>query len=350
MKKWISQSAVGFFIGVANLIPGVSGGTFALIFGVYTRLLAAVGQYNTHYAAQLWRMLYRREFRSFFALLLNDNARFLLRIALPAAAAVLIFSRLITFLLHHYYETTYAFFCGLIIVSIAVPLRMIQEKRPVYLLLFLAGVLVTVALAFNVDPSVKTLAKSEQYQLILQGGGTAVPVSLLRQAGVLVAGMIAVSAMVLPGVSGSFVLLLLGKYETIISAASRLGMFAPEDLITLAVFAAGCLIGIAVFVRLFNTVYRRAPGFTLAFLVGLMAGSLYALWPYKETITADIYDKTDKGIQLIEGVVLYTNRPYLPSAAWEWWPVVLSFLLGAAVMGVFVFFDYRKKGKGVTGS
>ncbi len=247
----------GLLVGVANIIPGVSGGTFALVLGIYERLLRAVGGFGLGTLRVLGRWLAgpsqpaRR--RAFLDEWRRLDGSWLLVLALGAAAAILASSRLIAWLLEVHVAPTLAFFVGLILPSVGVPYRMLERRGAREALFCLLGLLGMLGLTF-LQPGA--------------GQGWGLP-------GLFLAGVVAISAMILPGVSGSFMLMVLGEYEHVLRAINTF------DLVTLGVFAAGCLVGLLAFVRLLNWLLRRFHAPTLAFLIGLILGSLWVLWPFK---------------------------------------------------------------------
>lgn len=250
----------GALVGVANIIPGVSGGTFALVLGIYERLLSAIAAVGMTTVKVTGRVLVhpcQREARqAFVGELKRMDAAWLSLIAIGALAAILACSRLLGFLLEKQLAPTLAFFVGLILPSMAVPYRLLERRGWREAISCAAGAAILVCLT------------------LVQPAGT----SSLGLPGLFIAGAIAISAMILPGVSGSFVLMVMGEYKKMIDAINDL------DLAKLSVFALGCLLGIVAFVRLLNFLLRRFHSVTLAFLIGLILGSLWVLWPFKEIL------------------------------------------------------------------
>lgn len=248
----------GMLFGIANIIPGVSGGTFALILGIYERLIASLRAFGMETLRALARWARPPQGESRTAILAAEirrtDAVFLLILAVGAAGSILASSRLITYLLDAHLAPTLAFFVGLIVPSILVPYRMLERRgwREVLACLLAAGGLV--CLTALPDPA--QASETGLFPLF-------------------VAGVIAISAMILPGVSGSFMLMLLGAYRTVLEAIQN------GDLVRLGVFALGCLAGLALFVRLIHFLLARFHSVTMAFLMGLILGSLWVLWPFK---------------------------------------------------------------------
>jgi len=249
----------GGLVGIANIIPGVSGGTFALILGIYEKLLAAIGNFGTGTAKSIFSVILdpknQNKRRLFKQEMQRIDLGWLLLLAIGAVLAILLSSHLIAYLLDNHLSATLAFFVGLIVPSIIVPYRLLNQRGIKELLSVLIGcgflILLTVVL--------KPTAQSSSGLLSL-----------------FFAGAIAVSAMILPGVSGSFVLMLMGEYRAVLEAINNM------DFIKLFVFAMGCIVGLLAFVRLLNYLLKKYHSLTISFLIGLILGSLWVLWPFKE--------------------------------------------------------------------
>ena len=266
--------AKGLLIGVANIIPGVSGGTFALLLGIYERLVGAVRAVNLGTLRRVpglfsapGREIFRREWR-------RIDGTFLVVLGAGAAAAILASSSPIKYLLARHPAPTLAFFTGLILPSMAVPYGLMKRRGPAEAGLALAGAALVVGISFLNAGA---------------GGSASWPVMFL-------CAVLAVSAMVLPGISGSFLLLVLGQYGHVIGALDSLnswaaGGFAPREFPLaaaglLGTFGAGAVVGLAAFTRLLAWLLKRFHSRTMGFLTGLIAGSLWTLWPFKDYAAA----------------------------------------------------------------
>ncbi len=241
--------AQGLLMGAADVVPGVSGGTMALIVGIYERLIESVRE---GLAAPFYLVTGR----------IGDMRRALAAVdwwlVLPLAVGVLtalaLAAGVIPGLLERYPERSRGLFFGLIVASIAIPWQALERRTGREALVALvaavaAFVLVGLpALAPAADPSVVRIFLSAS---------------------------VAICAMILPGVSGSFLLLALGMYEVTLEAVH------DRDLGYVAVFAAGALVGLGLFSRLLTWLLAEKPDATMAVLIGLMAGSLRALWPWQ---------------------------------------------------------------------
>lgn len=256
----------GLLIGVANIIPGVSGGTFALILGIYERLinaLRAIGPRTLQAAGGLLVGRLRAPARQRFV----QEARrtdllFLGEIGVAACTAVVACSWIIDYCLRVWPGQTLAFFMGLIIPSILIPYRMMTRRSIVEGAWLVPGAALTVgvALAYQQAPD----------------GGANLPYTF-------VCGAIAISAMILPGLSGSFVLLVMGMYQPTVEHLKGLTSSpAVEDLVFLGVLGLGIVVGLFSFARVMAVLLARYRSQTLAFLIGLILGSFWILWPFKD--------------------------------------------------------------------
>jgi len=262
----------GGLIGIANIIPGVSGGTFALILGIYERLLRALQAIDIGIVKVTLRMItsgFSSESRKKFAEQLKRlDVVFLASLGIGAVGAILACTFLIDWLLKTHPMVTLAFFVGLIIPSISVPWRMIGDKKK------------GLALAWIIPGIALTVAVSFAFQHMTQATDNLV--------WSFTAGMIAISAMILPGISGSFVLLVMGQYENVLSKIKSIqigiatGHLEIEAMIWLAVFAVGCIAGLLVFARLLGYLLKYYRTAILLFLIGLIIGSFWVLWPFKD--------------------------------------------------------------------
>jgi putative membrane protein len=232
----------GVAVGVANIIPGVSGGTIAVILRMYERLITAIRDLMSLRPG--W----------------PRSALFLGQIALGAAVGLVALARVIEYLLETHTVPTHLFFMGLILGSVPALLQQSRGLRAEIGQLLAAG---------------SALALVVLLSVLGDAGPTAVYTERsLGTAGLLVAsGIAGAAAMVVPGISGSFLLLLIGTYATIIHGINEL------DLFILGATALGAVLGLAAITRVIAWLFERAPGTTYAAILGLVAGSLLRLWP-----------------------------------------------------------------------
>ncbi|HIB90453.1 TPA: DUF368 domain-containing protein [Candidatus Poribacteria bacterium] len=269
----------GGLIGIANIIPGVSGGTMAMVLGIYERMIRSLNCIGISTV---------REFLSFKITGIRQECQridigFLFLIAVGAAMAIVTTSKLIVLLITEQHDPTYGFFCGLILLSILTPLRMMKRFHFYQLIPLSCAIVLTVGLTISMGGE-KTLEKEKQKYKIEQlqenlGGqdmDSRTDRSVGRLAYLFIVGSIAISAMILPGISGSFVMLLFGVYFEVLLAINN------RDLTLLITFAIGCGLGLLAFTRLLHFLLEQYYDLTVSFLVGLMLGSLYGLWPFRE--------------------------------------------------------------------
>ncbi len=285
----------GCCIGVANIIPGVSGGTMAVMLGIYERLIRALHHIGFSTARKLLAILSLKKgaISEARAELHRIDFGFLIAITFGALLAVVVSARLIIYLLNEQHDPTYGFFSGLVLTSVVIPFKMLKRftvKECVSLLLA-AGLTVGLTLSMSGEKRLESeQRKHELKESHLSGNaitGTeasaVAPQDASKDAnhavGVLLylflCSAIAVSAMILPGISGSFIFLLLGVYFDILAAVNN------RNWIVIGFVALGSVVGLLAFTRLLNYVLERYYDLTVSFLIGLMLASLYGLWPFR---------------------------------------------------------------------
>ncbi len=238
----------GFCMGAADVVPGVSGGTMAFILGIYDELINAIHAVNLRFVRRLITLRWRAAFGEF-------PWQFLLALGMGIGLAIVILSRPLSHALETSPSLVWAFFFGLVLASVVVVRKRVRRWTPVTIalaLLAVAGAYILVGLTPTETPN-------DAWFLFLSGA-------------------IAICAMILPGISGSFILVLLGKYQYVLGAVTR------ADVITLAIFAAGCAVGIVTFARVLRWLLRRYHDPTVALLAGFMLGSLRKVWPWKDAV------------------------------------------------------------------
>lgn len=276
----------GMVIGVANIIPGVSGGTLALVLGIYERLIGAINNISFETAKAILGLFKfnKSGWKNFVAELHRIDAFFLASILIGALIAIGALAKLMTYLLEHFHDPTYGFFCGLVIVSAWVPFKLIKKHSSFSILALIIATAGVIAISSAGTDEQKIHRAQVKYEIEQQKAPDAAPVekekfdhSPARLAYMVLAGAVAISAMILPGISGSFLLLLMGVYFSILKAITQL------DILTLGAFSFGCLFGILACSRLINFALERWYDVTTSFLLGLVLGSIAAIWPFKGT-------------------------------------------------------------------
>ena len=241
----IVNAVKGFFMGAANVVPGVSGGTIALISGIYSRIIEAL---NALLSVDTWKELLHGNIKAFWK---KIDGWFLLSLGIGMVLSVFTLAKLLEYCLRNSPVATWAFFFGLILASAFFMIKAVKGWKWSYVLLLLAGVALGIAVC--------TLTPSQT------------PDNLLF---IFLCGAIAICTMILPGISGSFILVVMGKYDYMMSAVSNL------DWGVLAVFALGCLAGILAFAKLLHWLLARWETQTMLVLTGFVLGSLVKVWPW----------------------------------------------------------------------
>jgi len=280
MDKYAKSNAVIVFIkgaimGSANVIPGVSGGTFAIILGILERIVDAIKSFNK----RAIELILKRQFREFAA---HTDLAFLFQLFAGMAFAIFSLAKVLETLLEKCPVFVWAFFFGLILASVYFVGRRVSRWRVATVVAFIIGVALATGTSF-LAPAVEN--DSMPY--------------------VFLCGVIAISAMILPGISGSFILILLGNYKLImIDGVSNLRF----DL--LLPFAAGCGIGLLAFSYLLSYVLKRFKDTTISLLTGFILGSLVVIWPWQ----TPVYAVNAAGETLLkEGeAVIFKYAQYLP--------------------------------------
>ena len=289
----------GFLIGIANIIPGMSGGTLALVLGIYERLIGALRRIGLSTVKKLLGVLRfkRQAFTEAKAELRRIDFGFLALLGIGAIAALLLTSKLIVYLLNDHHDATYGFFCGLILTSILIPARMLKGFgwKETSVLLIAVALILGLSVGMAEKQLERVAYKTGNQTVIDDTAGRATQFPTYWELGLFFgSGALAVSAMILPGISGSFLMLALGVYFPLLTAINSLvegvpgllkgtiteAMVAGTSILTCAAF--GCLFGLLAFTRLLNYLLERYRNLTIAFLIGLMVGSLYGLWPFRE--------------------------------------------------------------------
>jgi putative membrane protein len=246
----------GICMGTAEIIPGVSGGTVALVTGIYEELLNAIKSINLN----LVKSIIQFDLKTAMA---NVPVRFLGSLIIGMAAAVLSLVNLMHYLLDFHPVPTWGLFFGLIAASIMIVLKMVNRWSTIKIITFIIGLAIAHLIA------------------------NAVPVNAPQTPlAVFICGIVAICAFILPGLSGSYVLFILGQYKYI--TGTLIHPFRLDSLIIIGTFGLGCLIGLLSFSRLLSYLLSRYREATLAMLAGLMAGSLQRIWPWKEIISEKI--------------------------------------------------------------
>ncbi|MEO1616513.1 MAG: DUF368 domain-containing protein [Planctomycetota bacterium] len=251
IKSDVINVARGFCMGAADTVPGVSGGTVALILGHYQRLVGAISRVDRTFIAHLLG-------RRFTAAWDHLDGRFVVALGAGIGAGIVTLAGLMHWLLDHRLSETYAVFFGLILASIWIVKRYVPKWTP--------STWVACGLGIAVAIGIGRLSQASE--------SASLPYLFL-------AGSVAICAMILPGISGAFVLLLFGVYHPITGMIKNTvkGDVAAESLVQMSVFAVGCLFGLLAFSKVLRWLLEHQRGVTMAALIGLMIGSVEKLWP-----------------------------------------------------------------------
>ncbi|MCF0172354.1 MAG: DUF368 domain-containing protein [Bacteroidales bacterium] len=252
LSHYLILALKGVGMGAANVIPGVSGGTIAFLTGIYEELLNSIKSINL----SSLKLLCKGQFKAFWEAV---NGNFLLSLGIGIVVSILSLAKLMTAILEKWPIQTWSFFFGLVLVSTIFMVKELKGIRWNNILSALIGVAFGVAICL-VSPSET---------------GSSLPFILL-------CGAVAMCTMVLPGISGSFILVLLGKYAFIMDAVGTL------NIPVLAVFAVGAIAGLLAFSHLLSWLLKKFYNGTILFLAGLMIGSLVKVWPWKMVLASGV--------------------------------------------------------------
>lgn len=270
-------SVKGFIMGSADVVPGVSGGTMALILGIYTRFILAIKSVDVPFIRLLLTFRLREAFQ-------RVHWKFGVALLMGMAAAVIFFTRVVPLpiLMHTHPELIYGLFFGLILGSVFLLIGGLKKwDFPV-----LIWTAIGTAVGYTIVTLVPTDTPDNAFFIFFSGA-------------------LAICSMVLPGISGSFILLVLRKYDTVLGAIGKLG--GPETLDSLFIlvpFGLGILFGIGAFARLLGWLLKRYHVPTICILIGFMAGSLYIIWPFQDRVYEQFYQTETVSLESAQAMAL----------------------------------------------
>ncbi|MGB5645811.1 MAG: DUF368 domain-containing protein [Muriicola sp.] len=287
--QYLILTLKGIAMGAADVVPGVSGGTIAFISGIYEELITSINQVNlsllktlrTQGLAATWKQV---------------NGNFLISIFLGIAISIITLAKLISWLLINQPVLLWSFFFGLVIASIIFVAKGIEKWN--------LAAFIVLALGAGVAYYITQLPPVENTESL--------PYLFLS-------GALAICAMILPGISGAFILVLLGSYKTILDAVHE------RDIAILATVFTGAVFGILSFARLLKWMFQHYKNITLALLTGFIIGSLSKIWPWKEVLTSKVFD--GKTIPVLEKNVSPLSYEGDPQLLWAILLAILGFLL-----------------------
>ena len=264
----------GILMGIADAIPGISGGTIALLLGIYEELIGSISNFNIY----LFQNLKKKGIKYCWN---KINGNFLLSLISGVLLSLLSFVKIFSILIQKYPLFIWSFFLGLILATLFVINRNIKKWNIVNFILIFIFAFLTILLSI-INPSI-----SENINLFY----------------ILICGIIASSAMILPGISGSLILVILGVYTLIINALNNV------EYNIILVFLIGCLIGIINFSKIIKWLFHNYRDYTFSIMLGLVIGSIYTVWPWRKSFTDDMtneYIFLSVIITIIGFTVIYT--------------------------------------------
>jgi putative membrane protein len=250
IKDYLVIGLKGMAMGAADVVPGVSGGTIAFISGIYEELLGSISNVNLG----LFKTLKKEGFKAAWTQL---NGNFLASLFLGIFVSIVSLAKAIKYLLENEPILLWSFFFGLVLASIIYIAKQITKWNAVSFIVLILGAF----LAYYITTLNPLVSESSS------------PIFIF------IAGAIAICAMILPGISGSFILVLLGAYKPVLNALNN------KDFKTILIFMAGAVIGLLTFSRVLKWLFKHYKNITLAALTGFIIGSLNKIWPWKETLT-----------------------------------------------------------------
>lgn len=245
-------------MGAADVVPGVSGGTIAFIAGIYEEFIHSIKSIGP----KTFKILKEEGVKAAWK---SINGNFLLVLFLGIGTSIVSLAKVISYLLEHHPIGVWSFFFGLVLASIFLVGKKVKQWNALNVIALLAAT----GLAYWIT-ILNGAAESDSYPYIF------------------LSGMIAICAMILPGISGSFILLLMGSYAVILEAVKAM------ELPVIGVFILGCIIGLAAFSRVLSWLFKHYHDITIAILTGFLIGSLNKIWPWKETISTRINSKGEE--------------------------------------------------------
>lgn len=287
MRTFLFNFLKGMGMGAANVIPGVSGGTIALITGIFERLINSIKSFNL----TALKLLFTGKWKAFAE---HVDLKFLVAVFLGVAVAILSVAKLFKFLFDNYPVYIWAFFFGLILASIYYVGRTVNKWNIGSIVFFAIGTGIALLIAFGTPAQ-------ENHNFIY----------------LILCGVAGTCSMILPGLSGSYVLLLMGNYEYVMIDAVNMLTTSPTEAIKILVpVVIGAVVGLIAFAHLLSWIFKRFHDQTVALLTGFILGSLPIIWPWKSSLTNVLKDGTEK-------VVGYL---------WQWPTINAEFFIALAIM------------------
>ena len=301
--QYLVITAKGLAMGAADEVPGVSGGTIAFISGIYEELIETIHKLDIGFFKTWKKESFSNAWKAY-------NISFLVALFSGVAISILSLAKIITWLLANHPILVWSFFFGLVIASILYVGKQVTK----WSIITGIALIIAAAVAYGI-----TLAEPL---------GTADSTWFL-----FFAGFVAIIAMILPGISGAFILLLLGAYTAIIGTISQLGegianmnwQLISQALIKIGIFAVGAIFGLKVFSRVLNWMFKNHKNLILAVLTGFMVGALNKIWPWKEVLKYRVNSHGEE-IPFIVQSIMPTQYPNDPQILYALIFMILGFL------------------------
>lgn len=249
-KDYLVIALKGIAMGAADVVPGVSGGTIAFISGIYEELLGSISNVNL----DLFKTLKKEGFKAAWKQL---NGNFLASLFVGIFISIVSLAKIISWLLVHHPILLWSFFFGLVLASVIYIAKQVTKWNLLSVVLLIAGAVLAYFIT-TLNPLISENAS---------------PLFMF------LAGAIAICAMILPGISGSFILVLLGAYKPVLAAINN------RDFITIAAVGLGAIVGLLSFSRVLKFLFKNYKNYTLVVLAGFVIGSLNKIWPWKKVLT-----------------------------------------------------------------
>lgn len=293
-KENVVNFLKGFAMGTANVIPGVSGGTIALITGIFERLINSLKSFNIG----ALKLLFKREFKTFA---LKTDLKFLSVVLMGVLASIFTVAKLLSFLFENYPIFIWSYFFGLIIASIWLVGKTITKYN--------ASVIFFLILGTAIAASITILSPARENDSFFY---------------LVICGVVAVCSMILPGISGSFVLVLMGNYELVLRSITGL------NIVNLSAVAIGCAIGLPAFSHFLSWLYKKFKNQTIASLTGFILGSLIVIWPWKNSFdnAGKLLEANHFGALLTPEVKVFSYERILPSIDLHFFITITIAILG----------------------
>ena len=289
LRDYLVISLKGIAMGAADVVPGVSGGTIALISGIYEELITCLNNINI----ALIKTLFSKGLSAAWKQL---NGNFLLALFVGIGISILSLAKALEWLLHNEPILLWSFFFGLVLASIIFVAKQISKWNIASIIVLLIGVFI----AYYIS-TMASLGGSDSYGFLFM------------------AGALAICAMILPGISGAFILVLLGAYEPVLKALNN------WDIKTIAIVGAGAIVGLLSFSKILKWLFNNYRNLTLALLTGFIIGSLYKIWPWKEVLSFRTNSKGEQ-VPLIEKSILPNTYDGDPKLAFAIGLMIVGFL------------------------